>query len=109
MCHSSSAVCGAKVKSDDQRVDRLAQHRDRLRLFDAPDRRLGARSARGVFSLDTRSLTSSISDDTAVFRCTRCSMSAVTRRIVVRLRWARSLSVSPTAVRYPSPPIVSAQ
>ena len=58
------------------------------------------------------SLTSSMSDETAVFRCIRSSMSDVTRRIVscVFRRSARSASVqSSPQGGIPSPPIVSAQ
>ena len=90
------------------------QHGNRLPPLDAAFRRLGALGApRAVVSLNAySSLTSSISDDTAVFRCIRSSMSTVTRRIVscVLRRSARSASVqsSPHA-GIPSPPIVSAQ
>ena len=58
------------------------------------------------------SLTSSMSDDTAVLRCMRSSMSTVTRRIVscVFRRSARSASLqSSPQPGIPSPPIVSAQ
>ena len=63
---------------DDQRVDRLAQHRDRLRPLDRADRRARRATARRARSPSLNaysSLTSSISDDTAVFRCIRSSMS----------------------------------
>ena len=79
----------------DQRINRLAQDGDRLRAFDAAPRaappRLGAPWA--VVSLNEySSLTSSISDETAVLRCTRSSISRVTRRMVscVLRRSARS-------------------
>ena len=59
------------------------------------------------------SLTSSISDDTDVFKCIRSSMSDVTRRIVscVLRRSCRSASEHSAALQLgiPSPPIVSAQ
>ena len=58
------------------------------------------------------SLTSSISDETAVLRCIRSSMSTVTRRIVscVLRRSARSDSVHSGAhAGIPSPPTVSHQ
>ena len=58
------------------------------------------------------SFTSSMSDETAVFRCIRSSMSAVTRRIVscVLRRTARSASVHPLrAAGTLLPPTVFAQ
>ena len=68
----------------DQRVDRLAQRRHGLRALVAADRRLGPRrrAVRGAFAERYSSLTSSMSDDTAVLRCMRSSMSVVTRLIV---------------------------
>ena len=98
--HSSSAVCGANGDSiTHQRVDRLAQHGNRLRRArpsrPAPRPRATARRARCRSLNAYSSLTSSISADTAVFRCMRSSMSTVTRRIVscVLRRSARSASV----------------
>ena len=92
-----------------QPVDRLTQHRERLRslrcVLTGGSPRVGAPCA--VPSLKAySSLTSSISDDTAVFRCMRSSMSVVTRRIVscVLRRRAFSASVqSGAAFGYPFP------